>query len=132
MIPYCHVSFGKDALDPTTWREIEAFIPHLDGRTLHYLTGGPVYVDGKRVKGKDSTAMGESKGVENLHLVTYDIPTGRYHDHGAIFFPDGDRPAYVNSIAMGKDGSVYSLSRIRRGEKTVTDLFQVRGPFEGR
>jgi hypothetical protein len=101
-----------------------------DGRTLHYLTGGPVYVDGKRVSGKKSTAMGESKGIEDLHLVTYDIPTEKYTDQGAIFFANGDRPAYVNSIAVGKDGSVYSLSRITEGGKTHTDLFSVKGPFK--
>lgn len=100
-----------------------------DGETLHYLTGGPVYVDGKRVKGKDSTAMGESKGVENLHLVTYRIPSGRYRDQGPIFFADGERPAYVNSIAVGKDGSVYTLSRVKRNGKTVTDLISIHGPF---
>lgn len=100
-----------------------------DGRTLHYLTGGPVYRDGKRVKGKESTAMGESKGIENLHLVTYDIPTRRYRDRGAIFFENGDRPAYVNSIAIGKDGTVYTLSRVKRNDKTVTDLVSIRGPF---
>ncbi len=72
-----------------------------DERTIYYLTGGPIYVDGKRVRGKDSTAKGESKGQEDLHLVTYDIPTGRYTDHGAIFFKNGDRPSYVNSIAVG-------------------------------
>jgi len=101
-----------------------------DGRTLHYLTGGPVYVDGKRVTGKKSTAMGESKGIENLHLVTYDIPTGTYRDQGAIFFENGDRPLYVNSIAVGKDGTVYSLSRITEGGKTHTDLFSIKGPFK--
>lgn len=97
-----------------------------NGRTLYYLTGGPIYVDGKRVRGKDSTAKGESKGVENLHLVTYDIPTARYTDHGPIFFDNGDRPAYVNSIAVGRDGTVYSLSRVSRGGRTVTDLFSVK------
>ena len=86
-----------------------------DGRTLYYLTGGPVYVDGKRVAGKSKTAMGESKGIENLHLITYDIPTEPYTDHGAIFFADGQRPSYVNSIAVGKDGTVYALSRITAG-----------------
>src|SRR4030042_3069392 len=49
-----------------------------DGRTLYYLTGGPVYMDGKRVVGKSKTAMGGSKGIEDLHLVTYNIPAGRY------------------------------------------------------
>jgi len=103
-----------------------------DGRTLHYLTGGPVYVDGKRVVGKSATAMGESKGVENLHLITYDIPTAKYTDRGPIFFENGERPAYVNSIAVGKDGTVYTLSRITRGGKTRTDLISVPGPFRSK
>jgi hypothetical protein len=93
-----------------------------NGRTLYYLTGGPIWVDGKRLRGKDSTAKGESKGQENLHLVTYDIPTAKYTDHGPIFLDNGDRPTYVNSIAVGKDGTVYTLSRVRRGGRTLTDL----------
>ncbi len=96
-----------------------------DGRTIYYLTGGPVYVAGRRVAGKSKTAMGESKGVENLHLVTYDIPTERCVDHGAIFFASGQRPSYVNSIAVGLDGSVYALSRITTDGKTRTDLMSV-------
>jgi hypothetical protein len=96
-----------------------------DGRTLYYLTGGPVYVGGRRVAGKAKTAMGESKGIENLHLITYDVPTGRYVDHGPIFFADGQRPAYVNSIAVGKDGTVYALSRITEKGKTRTDLMSI-------
>ena len=31
-----------------------------------------------RIRGKESTAKGEAKGTENLHLITWDIPTGRY------------------------------------------------------
>jgi hypothetical protein len=102
-----------------------------DGRTLHYLTGGPVYIDGKRVTGKAKTAMGESKGMENLHLITYDIPAGKYADHGPIFFEDGQRPSYVNSIAIGKDGAVYTLARIPEGGRVRTDLISIRGPFGG-
>lgn len=101
-----------------------------DGETIYYLTGGPVYVDGRRVRGKESTAMGESKGVENLHLVTYHIPTRAYRDQGAIFLESGERPAYVNSIAVGRDGTVYTLSRVSRGEGTVTDLISIPGPFQ--
>jgi hypothetical protein len=96
-----------------------------DGRTLYYLTGGPVYVSGKRIAGKSKTAMGESKGIEDLHLITYDVPTGSYTDHGAIFFADGQRPSYVNSIAVGKDGTVYALSRITEHGKTRTDLMSI-------
>jgi hypothetical protein len=97
-----------------------------DGRTLYYLTGGPVYVAGKRVAGKASTAKGESKGQENLHLVTYDLKGGKYTDHGPVFFPNGDRPSYVNSIAVGKDGTVYALSRVTENGRTRTDLISTK------
>jgi hypothetical protein len=97
-----------------------------DGHTIYYLTGGPIYVDGKRVKGKDSTGKGESKGVEDLHLVTRDILTSRYTGHGAIYPPNGDRPAYVNSIAVGKDGTVYTLSRVTENGVTRADLISVK------
>ena len=33
-----------------------------DGKTLYYLTGGPIYVDGKRVKGKDEHRQGRVEG----------------------------------------------------------------------
>jgi hypothetical protein len=103
-----------------------------DGRTLHYLTGGPIYVDGKRVKGKASTAMGEAKGLEDLHLVTYDIVSGQYRDHGAVFYPDGQRPLYVNSIAVGQDGTVYTLARITENGRTRADLISFPGPLKKR
>jgi len=99
-----------------------------DGRTLHYLTGGPVYVDGQRLRGKASTAMGESKGTENLHLITYDTRTGEYMDHGPVFYENGDRPAYVNAIAIGEDGTVYTQARIKRKGKVQTDLISIPAP----
>ena len=99
-----------------------------DGRTIYYLTGAPVYVEGQRVRGAESTAKGEAKGIEDLHLITYDIVSGKYLDHGAVFYPDGQRPLYVNSIAIGDDGTVYSMGRVKRDGKVVTDLFSI-GPF---
>ncbi len=101
-----------------------------DGRTLYYLTGGPIYVEGKRLAGKGSTAKGEAMGEEDLHLVTYDIPTAQYIDHGAIFYENGERPTYVNSIAVGKDGTVYTLARISEAGVERTDLISV-GPVLG-
>ncbi len=101
-----------------------------DGRTIYYLTGGPVYVDGKRVTGEEAIARGAARGIENLHLVTYDIPTGKYEDHGPVFYPDGQRPLYVNSIAIGKDGTVYTLARITENGRTRTDLISFPGPFK--
>jgi len=101
-----------------------------DGHTLHYLTGGPVYRDGKRVAGMASTAKGEAKGIEDLHLVTYDILNPRVADNGAIFLENGDRPAYVNSIAVGKDGTVYTLSRVTENGATRGDLISFSGPLK--
>lgn len=89
------------------------------------MTGGPIYVDGKRLAGKSSTAKGEAKGEEDLHLVTYDIPTAHYIDRGSTFYGNMGRPAYVNSIAVGKDGSVYTLARINEAGATRTDLISV-------
>ncbi len=100
-----------------------------DGKTIHYLTGGPIYIDGKRVTGKATTAKGEARGLEDLHLITWHIPTGKYTDHGAIFYENGDRPLYVNSIAVGKDGTVYSLGRITENGRMRADLFSVPGPL---
>jgi hypothetical protein len=96
-----------------------------DGQTLHYLTGAPIYVDGKRLAGKASTAMGEAKGLEDLHLITYHIPTAKYTDRGAIFYENGQRPLYVNSVAIGKNGSVYFLARITENGTTRADLVEV-------
>ncbi len=101
-----------------------------DGDMIHYLTGGPIYENGRRLKGKDRIAMGAAKGLEDLHLVTYHIPTGRCRDQGAIFYPDGSRPLYVNSIAVGRDGSVYSLARVPDASRVRADLFYVKGPFK--
>jgi hypothetical protein len=103
-----------------------------NGHTLYYLTGGPIYIDGKRVTGKERIAMGAAKGLENLHLVTYDIPTGRYIDHGRIFYKNGQRPLYVNSIAVGKHGTVYTLARITENGRTRADLVSIPNPFENR
>lgn len=97
-----------------------------DGETIYYLTGAPVYVDGRRVAGKASTAKGESKGMENLHLVTYHIPSETYRDHGAVLFEGGERPAYVNSIAVPGDGFVYALSRVP--PEGLTELIRFPDP----
>jgi hypothetical protein len=101
-----------------------------DEHTLYYLTGGPIYREGKRVTGKSVTAMGEAKGLEDLHLITYDIPTRKYRDHGAIFYADGQRPLNVNSIAVGKDGTVYTLARITENGITRTDLISIADPLK--
>lgn len=99
-----------------------------DGQTIYYLTGGPIYINGKRITGVDTIAKGGARGLENLHLITYNIPEQEYRDHGPIFFAKGDRPTYVNSIAIGLDGSIYSLARITENEHTRTDLIKISNP----
>lgn len=101
-----------------------------DGETLYYLTGGPIYIDGKRVKGVEEIAMGAARGLENLHLITYHIPTGKYTDHGAVFYGDGSRPTYVNSIAIDKNGNVYALARFEHNGKLIEDLIRIPNPFK--
>ncbi len=105
------------------------FILGPDNHTLYYLTGAPVYVNGKRIAGKPTTNTGEARGLENLHLVTYDISTSSYSDHGAVFYENGEPPLYVNSIAVGKDGTIYSLARITGNGKTHTDLISIPNPL---
>lgn len=100
-----------------------------DNKTLYYLTGGPIYIDGKRVKGVEEIAMGAARGLENLHLITYNIPENKYTDHGPIFYEDGSRPTYVNSIAIGADGDVYTLARFEHNGKLIEDLVRIPNPF---
>jgi len=100
-----------------------------DGKTIYYLTGGPIYIDGQRVKGKEEIAMGAARGLENLHLVTFNIPDRVYTDHGSIFYKDGSRPTYVNSIAIGPGGNVYTLARFEHNGKIIEDLVRIPNPF---
>ncbi len=95
-----------------------------DNETIYYLTGGPVYDNGKRVAGEDHILVGV-KGTENLHLVTFHLPTKKYTDHGAIFYADGARPTYVNSMAIANDGTVYTLARFTHDGSIIQDLVKI-------
>ncbi len=100
-----------------------------DKETIYYLTGGPIFIEGKRVKGIDEISMGAARGLENLHLITFNIPAKKYTDQGPIFYSDGSIPTYVNSIAIGKDGNVYTLARFEHEGKLVEDLVKVPDPI---
>jgi len=100
-----------------------------DNQTIYYLTGAPIFKNGNRVVGKSSTGKGEAKGLEHLHLITYNLRSRKYFDHGAILFEDGKDPLYVNSITIGKDGTVYFLGRITNNGTFRTDLISFKGPF---
>jgi hypothetical protein len=91
-----------------------------DGHTLYYLEEGGIVENGKRVVKRGP----HGDRIEDLHLITYDIPAAKYTDHGAVFFSDGSRPGLVNSIAVGKDGAVYCLTDIP-GKQRRADLVRI-------
>jgi len=100
-----------------------------DSETIYYLTGSPIFEKGKRLKGLSEIAKGGSKGKENLHLITYHIPTQTYQDHGAIYYENGEQPSYVNAIAVGDDGAVYTLGRMLHEGAEIADLIKISNPF---
>ncbi|MFA7492098.1 MAG: hypothetical protein WCZ43_01065 [Proteiniphilum sp.] len=95
---------------------------------IHYLTGAPIYENGKRVAGLDKINMGAAKGLEHLHMVTYDIPNKKYKDLGAVFYEDDTFPTYVNSIALDDAGSLYTLARFMHNGKEIEDLIKIELP----
>ncbi|WP_236973637.1 hypothetical protein [Membranihabitans maritimus] len=101
-----------------------------DNETIYYLTGGPIYKDGKRIKGVDQIAKGAARGLENLHLITFHIPSGKYIDHGPITYSNGEIPTYVNAIAIGKTGEVYTLARMEHKGSEIQDLVKIPNPFK--
>ena len=93
--------------------------------TIYYLTGAPIFLDGKRVAGVDKINMGAAKGLEHLHVVTYNIPNREYKDLGPVFYSDGTFPTYVNSLAIGEDGNLYTLARFDHDGKEIEDLVKI-------
>lgn len=100
-----------------------------DQETIYYLTGGPIYEGGKLINGVEKIAKGAARGEENLHLITFHIPSRKYTDHGPIFYPDGNRPTYVNSLAIGQDHHLYTLARFKYQGKIIQDLVKIPDPL---
>jgi hypothetical protein len=101
-----------------------------DGHTLYYLTEGRIVENGKPAIVYAPPRPGAAPGtrgdsIEDLHLITYDIPASKYTDHGPVFFNDGRRPGLVNSIAVGKDSSVYCITDIPGNGRSRVDLVRI-------
>lgn len=94
-----------------------------DGETLHYLTGAPV---GDGLYERKKIAKGAAKALENLHWVTYHIPSGKYTDHGPVYYPDGNIPTYVNSLALDEAQQVYALARMKKPWGEIQDLIKLQ------
>src|SRR3546814_8174889 len=78
-----------------------------DGQTIYYLTGAPVFIDGKRVQGAEEIAKGAASGLENLHLVTYHIPERKYTVQGLVFFWILAIPTFVIWLQMDVTGKIF-------------------------
>jgi hypothetical protein len=84
-----------------------------DGHTLYYLTGAPL----------PGRTPGSGPGHrEGAHLITYDLSSHTYHDHGLILLDNGEPASAPQSLAVADDGTVYSLCYVTRDGKRVIEL----------
>lgn len=67
--------------------------------TVLYLAHGPAV----EIEGRPSVQSG-------LYLLTYDIDTKTLRDHGPILSRDKRRVFFAESIAIGKDGHIYTVA----------------------
>lgn len=86
-----------------------------DGHTLYYLTGAPLSANEERLK-----TMPDQKEV--AHLITYDIANRKYADHGEILLNNGVPLDPSQSLVMGSDGTLYTLSFVVNNGKSGIDL----------
>jgi hypothetical protein len=90
-----------------------------DGHTLYYLTGSPLSANSRGARIPKYEAEGS-------HLVTYNIATGNYQDMGQIILDNGEAAAAEQALAMGSDGTLYSLTDITRNGEPRMDLISFR------
>ena len=86
-----------------------------DGHTLYYLTGSPLSADAK------GATAGKTE-EESAHLITYDISTAQYADHGQIMLDNGEPASAPQSLAVAPDGTVYTLCYVARNGKKGIEL----------
>ncbi len=86
----------------------------LDARSdvLYYLTGSP---------------LPPGSGLaEGSHLITYDIAKAQYEDHGQIILDNGQPAGDEQALVLGHDGTIYTLTEIRRDGRHEMDLISFR------
>lgn len=102
-----------------------------DGETLYYLGGRPIFVDGVRVTEENNEDLGlPSEVVEDMNLVTYNIPDGEYTDHGPIRTADGSHVTAFQAITFGPDNEIYTLGRTERNGEYEMDLVRIPNPVQ--
>jgi hypothetical protein len=86
-----------------------------DGHTLYYLTGAPL------ASNKNEAKQGEEHN-DGTDLVTYDISDHKYVDHGQILLGHGEPVDPPQSLVMGLDGTLYTLSYVVEDGKSGIEL----------
>lgn len=84
--------------------------------TIYYLSHGPA-VD----------IPGRPKPQSNVYLITYEIDSGIYTDHGPILTADNRRVYFTESIAIGNDGQIYTVGWVE-----VNDPQRVKAIYANR
>ncbi len=102
-----------------------------DGHTVFYLTSAPSNKESGKFIPNSGVVLSTGLKTENidLHLITFDIDSETYKDHGPVFLKNGESPFLVNSIAFGMDHTVYTLGRIRGNGNIRTDLMSIPNPL---
>ncbi len=77
-----------------------------DGETLYYLTGEP-----------RELSPDEHRFKEWVHLVTYNLRTRVYRDHGHLRLEDGRYPTLTQCLAAPAGGRLYSCPWIEKREE---------------
>ncbi len=100
-----------------------------DGETLYHLTRGPIYIDGQRITEKQVEEMNlENSGM--VYLVTYNIRTKAYVDHGPVYHANGSPVTDAYSMAITSD-AIYTLARFGGDDnKRKVDLIEIPNPFK--
>jgi hypothetical protein len=95
-----------------------------DGHTIYYLTGSPIAARPSTKPAVEgiAPAANPNRRADGTHFITYDITTRTYKDHGLVVLEDGTPVAAPQSIAVGHDGTVYTLSYVNRNNKRIIDL----------
>ena len=55
-------------------------------------------------------AEGRAELETSVHLITYQIDTGVFEDHGILTTPDGRRIFFTESVTVGQDGHIYTVA----------------------
>jgi hypothetical protein len=72
----------------------------LDGHTIYYLTGA---------------RTDAPSGADEIHFVTYNIPSKQRIDWGVLQLEDGTRPYAAQAMAIGHDGTIYAIAKVTSG-----------------